>query len=288
MIARVLAALAVLAVAAAPVGASGPPPDDLAKDHFGRVQTTSPLPPRAVGFYSRGCIAGAVRLPADGPTWQAMRLSRNRAWGHPALVDFVQDLAAAAPQAGLRGILVGDLAQPRGGPMPYGHASHQTGLDVDVWFREMPDPPLSVEEREAYPFRTVLTEAKDAADPERLTPAFMRLIERAARDGRVERIFVHPLIKRAMCEAQWEDRGFLSKVRPWYGHDAHFHVRLACPDDSPDCRPQRPPPASDGCGAPLDYWFTPAPYTPDPDAKPRPPLTLARMPAACRALIGAE
>jgi penicillin-insensitive murein endopeptidase len=278
-----------LFLAATPAGASeGPRPDDLAKEHFGAVVTASPPPPRVIGFYSRGCLAGAAELPPDGPTWQAMRLSRGRNWGHPSLIAFVKDLAAAAPEAGLSGILVGDLAQPRGGPMPYGHTSHQTGLDVDIWFRQMPEPRLTEDARETHPFRSVLTEGGDAADPERLTLAFMALLERAALDGRVERIFVHPVIKRAMCGATWEDRAFLSKIRPWYGHDAHFHVRLACPDDSPDCRPQGPPPPGDGCGAPLDYWFTPAPYTPDPDAKPRPPLTVARMPAACRALIGAE
>jgi penicillin-insensitive murein endopeptidase len=204
------------------------------------------------------------------------------------LIGFVRDLAAAAPEAGLRGILVGDLSQPRGGPMPYGHASHQTGLDVDVWFREMPEPRLSAEAREHYPFRSVLTAEKDAADPDRLTLAFRRLLAWAASDQRVERIFVHPIIKRAMCADGWEDRAFLSKIRPWYGHDAHFHVRLACPADSPDCRAQRPPPSDDGCGAALDWWFTPAPYKPDPGAKPRPPLTVARMPRLCRALIGAD
>lgn len=284
---RTLAFLLVL-LAAAPALASGPRADDLAKDHFGAVTSPSLQRPGAIGAYSRGCLTGAVQLPADGPTWQAMRLSRNRHWGHPELIAFVKELAAAAPQVGLRGILVGDLAQPRGGPMPYGHTSHQTGLDADIWFREMPEPRLSEEERETFEFRTVLTDAKDAADPERLTPAMMGLIATAALDPRVERIFVHPLIKRAMCEASWEDRTMLAKVRPWYGHDAHFHVRLACPAGSPDCRAQRPPPPGDGCGDGLAYWFTPAPYAPDPNARPSPPLTVARMPPACRALIGAD
>jgi len=282
------AAVVVLSLRPFAADAGAPRLDDLAKDHFGRVTTPAVLPPRAVGSYARGCVTGAVALPPDGPSWQAMRLSRNRNWGHPMLVEFVQDLAAAAPELGLGGILVGDLSQPRGGPMPYGHASHQSGLDVDIWLREMPARRLSREERETYEFRTVINAAKDAADPERLTPAFMALIATAAGDGRVERIFVHPLIKHALCAAVWDDRTFLGKVRPWYGHDAHFHVRLGCPPDSPACRAQRPPPPGEGCGGQLDYWFTQAPYTPDPDAKPSPPLTVARMPPACRALIGAD
>ena len=124
------AAVVVLSLRPFAADAGAPRLDDLAKDHFGRVTTPAVLPPRAVGSYARGCVTGAVALPPDGPSWQAMRLSRNRNWGHPMLVEFVQDLAAAAPELGLGGILVGDLSQPRGGPMPYGHASHQSGLDV--------------------------------------------------------------------------------------------------------------------------------------------------------------
>jgi murein endopeptidase len=31
-----------------------------------------------------------------------------------------------------RGLLIGDMSQPRDGPMLYGHSSHQIGLDVDI------------------------------------------------------------------------------------------------------------------------------------------------------------
>ena len=40
--------------------------------------------PRSIGYYTHGCLAGGVALPINGPTWQVMRLSRNRNWGHPA------------------------------------------------------------------------------------------------------------------------------------------------------------------------------------------------------------
>ncbi|MCF3933946.1 penicillin-insensitive murein endopeptidase [Acuticoccus sp. M5D2P5] len=263
--------------------------DPLASAVFGEIATpASTLPPRAIGSYSRGCLAGAVPLAADGASWQAMRLSRNHNWGHPDLVAFVERLGVAAWEVGLNGILVGDLSQPRGGPMPHGHASHQTGLDVDIWLREMPAPRLTVAERETFPFRTVLDAKADDVDPERLTPAFAALLGRAARDAAVERIFVHPLIKRALCESgngATGERPWLGKIRPWYGHHEHFHVRLACPAGSPDCTPQNPPPDGDGCGEQLAYWFTPAPYQPSPNAAPKPPLTLARMPNACRSLV---
>ena len=88
-------------------------------------------------------------LPINGDTWQVMRLSRNRNWAHPDMVALVERLADKAHKdAGWPGILVGDMSQPRGGPMLTGHASHQVGLDADVWLTPMPDRRLSREERE--------------------------------------------------------------------------------------------------------------------------------------------
>jgi penicillin-insensitive murein endopeptidase len=275
-------------LSAPPAPLAPPPqigPDTLAADVFGAATGPSILPAAAIGSYSLGCLTGARALPADGPTFQVMRPSRNRAWAHPALIGFVQDLAAAAPGAGLRGILVGDLSQPLGGPMPYGHTSHQIGLDADIWFTEMPDRRLTPEERDALPFTSTLT-PDGALDPAAFTPAFAALVETAARDPRVARIFVHPVLKRALCDRAGADRAWLRVVRPWYGHFEHFHVRLKCPPGSSACRGQASPPAGDGCGAPLDYWFTPAPYAPQPDAEPPAPLTLARMPPLCRRLFG--
>ncbi|MEO1102781.1 MAG: penicillin-insensitive murein endopeptidase [Pseudomonadota bacterium] len=271
------------------VGVSAPlAAEMLAKDHFSAIVAPSQGEAAAIGSYSRGCLAGGVQLAADGPSWQGMRLSRNRHFGHPTLIAFVEELAASAPNLGLRGLLVGDLSQPRGGPMASGHTSHQIGLDADFWFTEMPDEQLSPQERETLPFTSMLNEAGDGVDPDRFTEPFAKLLQLAASDGRVARIFVHPAIKRALCD--WEGSGsgrkrdWLAKVRPWYGHHEHFHVRLKCPADV-RCQPQKPPPRGDGCGAALDYWFTDAPYTPKPGAKPKLPLTLARLPAACRNLI---
>ncbi|WP_245944136.1 penicillin-insensitive murein endopeptidase [Acuticoccus kandeliae] len=281
---RLALAIALLAALLQPAAA-----EDLASRTFGAVAAPSPSPARAVGSYSRGCIAGAAPLAIDGPHWQVMRASRNRNWGHPALVALVEDLGVSAAALGLGGVLVGDLSQPRGGPMPYGHASHQIGLDADIWFQPMPEPRFTEAERESLPFRTVLNAAASDVDPARFTPAYAALLERAAKDARVERIFVHPLIKKTMCAATEgaPSRDWLGKIRPWYGHHEHFHVRMGCPASSKACQRQAPPPKGDGCGEALAYWFTPAPYTPDPKAKPKPPLTMAGMPRICRLLAEA-
>jgi penicillin-insensitive murein endopeptidase len=265
--------------------------DDMApaKTLFGNVaKPTQGGNAAALGTYAQGCLHGAVRLPADGPGWAVMRPSRNRAWGHPQLIGFIRELAAAAPAAGWRGLLVGDLAQPRGGPMLTGHASHQIGLDVDIWLTPLPPGGVDATMRETIPATSVLREDSLEADQTRLTGSAMALIRRAALLPEVDRIFVHPGIKRALCDQVDGDRGWLGKIRPWWGHDAHFHVRLRCPEGETACVRQSPPPSGDGCGEELAWWFTDEPWRPKvPPAPPPPPLTLADLPPACRSVLGA-
>ena len=103
-------------------------PSTPVKELYARKTKPVPFAARSIGFYSHGCLAGAVALPIDGSTWQVMRLSRNRNWGHPQLIDFLERLAGQAKKIGRNGLLVGDLSQPRGGPMLSDHTSHQVGL----------------------------------------------------------------------------------------------------------------------------------------------------------------
>ena len=183
-----------------------------------------------IGFYSRGCMAGGVQLPPDGPNWQAMRLSRNRQWGLPILVDFIEKLARdAAAKDGWPGLLVGDMSQPRGGPMLTGHASHQIGLDADIWLTPMPARKLTEKEREDISAIELTEPGPHEVYRDRWTAAHGRLIRRAALDPRVERIFVAPGIKKEALRDGGSDRDWLRKVRPYYGHNYHFHVRLSCP-----------------------------------------------------------
>src|ERR1700738_4287167 len=169
-----------------------------------------------------------------------MRQSRNRNWGHPNLVRFLERLAAQAPKTGWRGLLVGDMSQPRGGPMHSGHFSHQVGLDADIWLTPMPDRKLTREEREEMLSTVVVAEDGKDVDPNVWTPAHAAVIKAAAKDPQVSRIFVNPAIKKALCRGAGRDRAWLSKVRPWYGHDYHFHVRIVCPTDSPSCTSEPP------------------------------------------------
>ncbi|MGE3144311.1 MAG: penicillin-insensitive murein endopeptidase [Pseudorhodoplanes sp.] len=266
-------------------------PDDPklpAKELFGRKATAAPLAARAIGFYTRGCVAGAKALPINGLTWQVMRLSRNRNWGHPSLIAFLERLASKAPKAGWPGILVGDLAQPRGGPMLTGHGSHQVGLDADIWLTPMPKRELSRQEREEMSAVKVVAEDKRDIDPNVWTPAHVNIIRAAAQDPEVERVLVNAAIKKAVCRDAKGDRAWLRKVRPWWGHDYHMHIRVGCPKDSPDCKSQDPTPPGEGCGKELDYWFQESILNPPPPKeppKPKPPITMADLPPACRTIL---
>lgn len=279
---------------------TGAPP---AKELFGAATTPAPLAARSIGFYSKGCLAGGVPLPADGPApaakpagtgplWQAMRPSRDRAWGHPDLIAFLERFAAEVPRVSRwPGLLVGDMSQPRGGPMRTGHASHQVGLDADIWLTPSPGRALSTAERESMSATMIVRPDRLDVDAKVWTPDHLAVIRAAASDTRVERIFVNAAIKKALCRQAGSDRAWLSKVRPYWGHDYHMHVRLFCPKDSPDCRPQEPPAADDGCGSDLAWWFTDEVLHPKPPTKPekpRPPLVLADLPAACAAVLEAR
>jgi penicillin-insensitive murein endopeptidase len=255
---------------------------------FGRKTEPAPLSARSIGGYARGCMAGAVALPIDGETWQVMRLSRNRNWGHPNLIAFLERLTKQVPQInGWPGLLVGDIAQPRGGPMITGHASHQIGLDADVWLTPMPDRRLSRAEREGMSATDMVRPDRLDIDPNVWTPQHTALLRALSREPEVARLFVNPAIKKALCREAGGDRAWLTKIRPTFGHNYHFHIRLACPPGEEGCADQDPPPAGDGCGPDLDQWFTEKMLHPKP-GPPRPPVTMAQLPPECRKVLVAK
>src|SRR5437899_573382 len=264
-----------------------------AKELFARKVLPAAMQPRVIGFYAKGCIAGAQALPINGDTWQVMRLSRNRYWAHPNLVALLKRLADKAhKEAGWPGILVGDMSQPRGGPMITGHASHQVGLDADIWLTPMPKHQLSRNEREDMSAVMMVRADRLDIDPHVWTPNHLAVIRDAAQEPSVQRIFVNAAIKKALCREAKGDRSWLSKVRPMYGHDYHFHIRIKCPPGSGgECESQPDPTEGEGCSAgDLAYWFKDSVIHPKPPKvppKPRPPMTLAQLPAACKQVLAA-
>jgi penicillin-insensitive murein DD-endopeptidase len=270
------AAFALLAALSLTAGAAASP--------WSEVPGPSAGPPHVIGEAARGCLAGATMLPTEGPGFQVIHLSRRRNFSHPQTVDFVERLGRAAAASGLAPFYVGDMSLPRGGPMPNGHASHQSGVDVDIWFNLDPKPDLAPAAREDVPLPTMVNAAQTAIDPAQFGRRQVMLLRLAASDPSVDRIFVNRAIKRALCEgvggANASDRSWQHRIRAWYGHDEHFHVRLTCPAGSPDCVRQAPVPAGDGCDASLDWWFQP-----HPPATPGPPKPRPALPAQCQAVL---
>jgi penicillin-insensitive murein endopeptidase len=263
-----------------------------AKQLFGKKGRSSGQSPQPLGGYAKGCMAGGMQLAETGPTWQAMRLSRNRNWGQPQTIDFIQKLSKfAATQPGWKGLYIGDISQPRGGPMLTGHRSHQIGMDIDIWMLPPKRLNLSAAERESISSIS-LRRAKGAYTNGNWTRQHHEIIKAAAKDSRTARIFVFPGAKVKMCNDEKGDRSWLRKVRPWYGHHYHFHVRLKCPSGASGCQDQNPPPAGDGC-ADAQQWvkniLNPPPPDPNaPKAKPRRELTMKDLPGQCVAVLQAQ
>lgn len=274
--------------------------EKLANQLFGAHAAPSQQAPMPVGSYARGCAAGLAELPETGPTWQAMRLSRHRNFGHPVLVQFLQDLSAEATRIGWRGLYIGDMSQPRGGPMTSGHASHQIGLDADIWMLPPKRLDLSRKDRENISSISVRSEDQRGVSGN-WSARHAALLKAAAMDPRVDRIFVTPPAKIELCKtAKKRDRAWLQKIRPYWGHDTHFHVRLKCPAGADYCQTQTPGVAEisnggDGCDASLTWWVTDAlkpqkqqPEEPDAPKKKHPrQFTLADLPQQCAAVLSA-
>ncbi|MEM7619507.1 MAG: penicillin-insensitive murein endopeptidase [Pseudomonadota bacterium] len=263
-----------------------------AKKLFGAIKQARPVAARSFGSYVKGCLAGGRRLAINGPAWQAMRLSRNRNWGHPKLVSYVERLATDSKNKDRwPGLLVGDLSQPHGGPMLTGHRSHQIGLDADIWFYPMPRRRLTQAEREKISAISMLSSNKLSVNSKVWKPGHVHLLKRAVSYPEVARVFVHPAIKKALCRAtRGQDQSWLRRIRPWWGHHYHFHVRLKCPAESSECQNQPEPGDKPGCGKELDYWYKLLTAKPKKPKKPvkkkkRRPLQLADLPRACSTLV---
>jgi penicillin-insensitive murein endopeptidase len=281
------------------------PAETLANKLFGAKANPSNQDAMPIGSYAKGCAAGLVALPETGPTWQAMRLSRNRNYGQPTMVQFLMDLSGTARDIGFgRGLYIGDISQPRGGPMTSGHASHQIGLDADIWM--LPPQSLNLSEAAREEISSIPVRSADQRSvTENWTKVHHRLLKEAALDPRVDRIFVAAAVKIEMCKtAKRADKKWLQKIRPVAGHDTHFHVRLKCPKGARLCETQTPTvdelsKGGDGCDETLMWWVTVYLNPPKSDGKkpkeddaprkkgPR-EFTMADLPKQCKGVLAAD
>lgn len=247
-----------------------------------KIKRPIPGEPQPIGGYANGCLIGAQALPPEGEGYQVIRLNRNRYYGHPDMIAYLQRLGKKVKQAGMPEMLVGDIAMPGGGRFLTGHASHQMGLDADIWLRM---GKMSAKDALNSDGKGLLVVNRKAqrVDDKIWTANHTKLIQLAAQDPQVNRIFVNPAIKLKLCQTVKGDRSWLQKIRPWFGHDSHFHVRLTCPKDAKYCENQAPVPAGDGCGAELYSWFEPA----KPATTPAKPKKIPQEPLLCQQILTA-
>ena len=239
----------------------------LAKKIFGNFTSPTKLSPESLGKYNKGCLNGGVELPVKGKTWQHINSKRGRNWGHPILIDFTKELTEKVTEFGWKGLYIGDLGNPRGGPTPYGHAAHQVGLEVDIKFKKPKSLNLSLQEshndhrygKPLFKEQNVVSKNQKNVNSN-WTREHMNILKVAAQDERVNKIFVNAAIKVWMCKnAGSEDRSWLMKIRPERGHSEHFHVRLKCPEGSPNCTNTplwNKYKNIDGCDKQLTWWVT--------------------------------
>lgn len=202
--------------------------------------------PEAIGEFSLGCLQGGQTFNGKEKGLLLSQMKRGRYWGHPDLINILTRAGAEFDKEN-KTLIIGDLSQSRGGPSLTGHNSHQTGLDVDVWFKILTDktkPSFYVMETE---------EMKPIAE---LGSDQIKLIKFFADDSSVERIFINPAFKKTLCTSKKLTADEQHKMRAWWGHDDHIHVRLKCPADNPSCVSQNAIPAGDGCGDELNWWFS--------------------------------
>ena len=251
---------------------------------FNEFKTPTLHETEVIGSYANGCLLGAEKLADKGPGYQTMRQSRNRHFGHPALIDYIEKLAKIREKKGVL-LFVGDMSQPRGGLMNSSHASHQIGLDVDIWLYTMKPSAFKPAYIEKIGSPSVVDKVKGVVNADWRDEIF-EFVGEAASFPEVDRIFINPVIKKELCKidpnAPWQ-----YKIRPWFGHDSHFHVRLKCPKGEASCLPQAPIPKTSGCTADLDNWIRDqSDYAINGSkpgsgkAKPRPP-----MPLRCQQLL---
>lgn len=193
-----------------------------------------------VGNYNNGCIFNSHSLQISTEHYQVAHPKKMRYFGDESMIRFIERYSRTVHKNGIGSVLVGDVSTKYGGRLNTGHASHQNGLDVDIEFyldrinsRDLDKPHANILVNKGKQTTNSLFNRK-----------YYDLIMLAAKDPLVERIFVSPAIKVKMCDMTRDEsmHKYLHKIRPWFGHTEHFHVRLKCPSHAYDCERQDPIP----------------------------------------------
>lgn len=212
------------------------------------AKITQPVPGSAqsIGSFSNGCIVGADTLPIQSEHYQVMRTDQRRYFGHPDTVMFIQRLSSQVSNLGMGTVLIGDMGMPAGGRFNGGHASHQTGLDVDIFLQLPKTRRTSAQLLRPQALDLVSRDGKHVVST-LWKPEIFSLIKLAARDKDVTRILLIRRLNNNFALMRAPIATGCAKCDR-FQHRAHMHVRLRCPADSLECEDQPLPPPCDGCG----------------------------------------
>ncbi len=211
---------------------------------------------RIFGGYNAGCLQGAQAPRESGFGFQFVKLSRNAFWGHSTTYDYIERMGRTLRPKNIS-LLIADISMPKGGPFTWTHASHQVGLDIDIEFLLDPrslERDLTIEERERLPNYYLANQDANAVIEANWTEKHATMLRVLADDPDVHVMFVHPSIKKKLCDNPANRQNWLAKVQPWWGHDEHVHVRLKCPQGESFCIP-KPEITDIGCDSEDFLWW---------------------------------
>ena len=211
---------------------------------------------QAVGFYSHGSLVNASAFPLGGDGFLKILRPRNRKYG-TFDIRAVVEIAAAMLRHDFPGgerIQIGDVAQKLGGSI--GHISHENGLDADiVYLRENHEEqaPNYIAPTPTGFGELFVTDTGASISPNFDVERNWEFVKDLHSTGRIVRIFMDSVIKVTLCQyarriGEYDtETDVLRRIRPLSNHRDHMHVRITCPDNSPDCQAQEDPPLGSGC-----------------------------------------
>ena len=206
----------------------------------------------AIGFYSSGSLKNSISIDDfDSPLIIKLFRNRKQIYGVQELSIALDGLARHMKKTfpTIEPTQIGDMAAKKGGKIPR-HKSHQNGLDADVVYYRKNERAQSPSNTEWAEYFVTSTGLSKNFDTRRNWEAFKYLVDR----HQVSRILVDGKIKKEMCSIATQrgernsHRETLRRLRIENSvHKTHFHLRLKCPNGSPDCRAQTEPPNGSGC-----------------------------------------
>ncbi len=245
----------------------------------------------AIGTHNNGCILYSAELNKNGEGYKLPRIERNHNYGHPEMIALLEDYSYRVKEMLGKDLLIADISKKNGGPIFMLHSSHQTGLDADIWFT-LYDDKQNLSSQDMASIKPLnMADEKLKSVSSYWGSNQEDIIKLFAQSEKVDRIFVNYNIKNYYC-SKFRNQDWQKKIRPWWGHNEHFHIRLKCPQGSEECISKGQEIKDDGCGNDLAWWFSDEAKQPKSKKEAEAKLTeeqiLERLPNRCKEILKDE